>query len=124
MTNDRCVDHVSVAALVADMHRHIEAEIPSPPMEMKMRQGLALAEEAGEAVGALRRYLGLARRCGTREELAAELADVIFTVYSIAHYTGIDINDAVTNKAETIFARGWKDVSSLNGSPPSADRRS
>jgi NTP pyrophosphatase (non-canonical NTP hydrolase) len=91
------------------MAKHLGEEFPAPPHEMKMRQGLALAEEAGEAVGALRRYLGLARRSGTLTELEDELADVVFTAYLMAHYLGSDLDAALSRKAEKIFTRGWRE---------------
>lgn len=98
-----------VAEIVAEMATNLGEEFPAPPHEMKMRQGLALAEEAGEAVGALRRYLGLARRNGTLEELESELADVVFTTYLLAHYIEINLDEALLAKAEKIFSRGWRD---------------
>ena len=96
-------------ALAADMARCLGEEFPAPPHEMKMRQGLALAEEAGETVGALRRYLGLARRPGSLIELEDEIADVVFTAYLLAHYTGSDLDVAIHRKAEKIFSRGWRE---------------
>lgn len=95
--------------LVADMCRHIGEEFPAPLFEMKMRQGLSLAEEAGEAVGALRRYLGVARRSGTLGELEGELADVVLAAYMLAHYVGSDLDTAILRKAEKIFTRGWRE---------------
>lgn len=97
-----------VAAMVTEMVRHLGEEFPASPYEMKIRQGLALAEEAGEAVRALRRYLGVARRSGTLGELEEELADVVFTAYIVAHYVGSDLNAAILRKAEKIFSRGWR----------------
>lgn len=94
--------------LVSDMAKHIGEEFPASPHEMKMRQGLALAEEAGEAVGALRRYLGVARRPGTLTELEDELADVVFTAYLLAHYVDSDLDAALSRKAEKIFTHGWR----------------
>lgn len=73
------------------------------------RQGLAIAEESGEFVGALSRYLGHSRRTGTLDEVAAELADLEITLHLTAHYLGIDVLAAVENKAEVIFSRGFKD---------------
>lgn len=55
---------------------------------------LCLAEEAGEAIGAFRRYAGRARRTGTLDELGAELADVVITSYVSAHAMLVDL-DAV-----------------------------
>ena len=49
-----------------------------------IRQALALAEEAGEMVGAYRRWTGRARRTGTEEEFRSELADVVITAYVTA----------------------------------------
>jgi len=54
------------------------------------RQVLALAEEAGEFVGAYRRAAGMARRTGTWDQIEAELADVAITTYVTAHVLGLD----------------------------------
>jgi len=53
-----------------------------------IRQVLALAEEAGEMVGAYRRWTGRARRTGTADEFRAELADVVITAYVTAAEQG------------------------------------
>ncbi|MGH3882889.1 MAG: hypothetical protein ACRDRC_05730 [Pseudonocardiaceae bacterium] len=81
----------------------------STPTELLMRQGLAIAEEAGETVGALRRYLGVARRTGTLDDVATELADVVITAYTTAHRLGIDLPAAIDTKTQIIFSRGWRD---------------
>ncbi|WP_026415621.1 MazG-like family protein [Actinomadura oligospora] len=49
-----------------------------------VRQALALAEEAGEFLAAYRRWSGRARRTGTLNDVAAELADVLITTYVTA----------------------------------------
>jgi len=56
------------------------------------RNVLCLAEEAGEVVGAYRRYTGQARRTGTLAELAAELADVVITGHVAAHEMDVDLH--------------------------------
>lgn len=53
------------------------------------RQVLGLAEEAGEFVGAYRRWSGLARRAGTAADMQAELADVVITTYVTAAELGL-----------------------------------
>jgi NTP pyrophosphatase (non-canonical NTP hydrolase) len=106
--------------MVSDMAKHLGEEFPAPPREMCMRQGLKLAEEAGEAAGALNRYLGLARRSGTLEEAEDELADVVITAYLMAHYLGSDLDTAIIRKAEKIFSRGWRDG---KAAPPSRWQR-
>jgi NTP pyrophosphatase (non-canonical NTP hydrolase) len=63
------------------------------------RQVLNLVEEAGELVGAYRRWAGLARRSGTAQEMHAELADVVITAYVTAAELGIDLDAALTNPA-------------------------
>ncbi|MEV4253198.1 hypothetical protein AB0J52_08490 [Spirillospora sp. NPDC049652] len=55
----------------------------------RVRQALALAEEAGEFLAAYRRWTGRARRTGTLEEVAAELADVLITTYVTARILGV-----------------------------------
>lgn len=74
-----------------------------------LRQGLALAEEAGEAVAAIRRWAGLARRRGTLLEVEQELADVVITAFVTAEAVGINLPTAVERKLSEIFARGWRE---------------
>ena len=69
---------------------------------------LCVAEEAGELVGAYRRWAGQARRPGTLAELEAEVADVLITTAIFAARIGIGIEDAVNAKLEKIYSRGWK----------------
>jgi NTP pyrophosphatase (non-canonical NTP hydrolase) len=58
----------------------------------RLRQVLALAEEAGEFVAAYRRWAGMARRSGDRGEVEAELADVVIAAYVTAHVLGLDVD--------------------------------
>jgi NTP pyrophosphatase (non-canonical NTP hydrolase) len=71
-------------------------------------QALCIAEEAGELVGAYRRWAGKARRTGTLRELEDELADVLITTAVFAHRAGIDLDAAVAAKLAIIYARGWR----------------
>jgi NTP pyrophosphatase (non-canonical NTP hydrolase) len=63
------------------------------------RPVLALAEEAGEFVGAYRRFTGLARRAGTAAQMHAELADVVITAYVTAAELGIDLDTELARQA-------------------------
>ncbi|EWM11886.1 MazG nucleotide pyrophosphohydrolase [Kutzneria sp. 744] len=76
------------------------------------RQVLAVAEECGEFVGAYRRWSGQARRTGTAEELRAELADVVITAFVAAEELGIDLDQAITEKAGVVLTRGWREQTS------------
>jgi NTP pyrophosphatase (non-canonical NTP hydrolase) len=71
---------------------------------------MALAEETGEFVGAMRRWRGLARRRGTEQEAQAELADVIISAYAMAEVMGWDASALVGAKLEKIMSRGWKEL--------------
>ncbi|MET7397654.1 MazG nucleotide pyrophosphohydrolase domain-containing protein [Dactylosporangium sp. NPDC005572] len=73
-----------------------------------LRQTLALAEEVGEFVGAVRRHYGMARRSGSFEDVEAELADVVITAFVTAHTLGIDLPAAVGAKLDVVFTRGWR----------------
>lgn len=73
------------------------------------RQVLCLAEEAGEFVGAYRRWSGQARRSGSFEEMAAELADVVITAWVTAHVLGVDLDGAVREKLGRMYTRGWRE---------------
>lgn len=59
------------------------------------RQMLGLAEEAGEFVGAYRRWVGLARRGGTAKQVWAELADVVITAYVTAVEVNVHLDDSI-----------------------------
>lgn len=72
-------------------------------------QVLALAEECGEFVGAYRRWSGQARRSGTAEEMHAELADVVITAFVTAAELGIDLDQVITEKANVVLTRGWRE---------------
>jgi NTP pyrophosphatase (non-canonical NTP hydrolase) len=76
---------------------------------LAIQQVLCLAEEAGEFVGAYRRWAGMARRSGPWEDVKAELADVAITAFVTAQVLGIDLDEAVREKTETIMSRGWRD---------------
>ena len=71
-------------------------------------QALCVAEEAGELVGAYRRYAGKARRTGTRRELEDEIADVLITTACFAERAGIDLDAAIATKLAVIYSRGWQ----------------
>jgi NTP pyrophosphatase (non-canonical NTP hydrolase) len=71
-------------------------------------QALCVAEEAGELVGAYRRWAGKARRTGTRRDLEDEIADVLIVTAMFAERAGIDLNAAITAKLAVIYSRGWR----------------
>lgn len=72
-------------------------------------QALCVAEEAGELVGAYRRYAGKARRSGTLEDVEHEIADVLIVTAIFAERMGIDIDKALADKLHIIWSRGWKE---------------
>lgn len=74
-----------------------------------LRQVLNLAEEAGEVVGAYRRYAGHARRSGTVEEFRAEVADAVITAYVLAEEAGFDLDAAIHDKLQVVYSRGWRE---------------
>lgn len=73
-------------------------------------QIMALAEEAGEFVGAMRRWRGMARRSGTEAEAQAELADVIMSAYAMADVLGWDVDEIIQAKLKKVLSRGWKEA--------------
>lgn len=73
-------------------------------------QMFCVAEEAGEMVGAFRRYTNRARRSGTREALLGEIADVHISMAHAGWLIGInDIQEVIDSKLETVYSRGWKE---------------
>jgi NTP pyrophosphatase (non-canonical NTP hydrolase) len=78
-------------------------------------QALCVAEEAGELVGAYRRWAGKARRTGTRRELEDEIADVLIVTAVFAERAGIGLDAAVAAKLAVLYSRGWR-----NDHPPAA----
>jgi hypothetical protein len=82
--------------------------------EGPIRQVLALAEEAGECVGAYRRWSGMARRTDTFEHFMEELADVVITAYVTAaelkaNGHPADLDYYIQGKLSVVFSRGWRE---------------
>jgi len=69
---------------------------------------------AGQAMKAGRRWLGIARRHGTKEALASELAKTVIAVDRAARHTGINLDVAMRNALDVIFSRGWKEPSDVS----------
>ena len=96
--------------LAVEIKRNLTESFPDvTTYRMATGQVLGVSEEAGEFVGAFRRWSGLARRPGTFEDMAEELADVIIMSWVASHYLGIDLPDTILRKAERIRTRGWRD---------------
>jgi NTP pyrophosphatase (non-canonical NTP hydrolase) len=91
------------ARIAARLREHFPAE--SEPI----RQVLAVAEEAGEFVGAFRRAAGLARRSGPWDDVESELADVVLAAFTTAAALRIDLDFAINAKTERLFSRNWRD---------------
>lgn len=78
------------------------------PATLPVQQALNLAEEAGEFVGAYRRWAGMARRPGGWDDVCSELADVVITAHVTACVLGIDLDAAWRAKAAVVLSRGWR----------------
>ncbi|GAB3854765.1 MazG nucleotide pyrophosphohydrolase domain-containing protein [Dactylosporangium cerinum] len=94
----------------ADIAKHLEAA--GFTESAQLRQTLALAEEVGEFVGAVRRHAGMARRPGPFSDVEAELADVVLTAFVTAHTMGIDLRQAIEDKLAVVYTRGWRQTDS------------
>lgn len=70
-------------------------------------QAICVAEEAGELIGAYRRWAGKARRKGTLDDVRQEIADLLICTSVFAVRLGIDIDKAIEGKLEVIYSRGW-----------------
>ena len=68
---------------------------------------LCIAEEAGELIGAYRRYSGRARRAGSLDEVRLEMADVLINLGLLALELEINLDAAVEDKLRIIYSRGW-----------------
>lgn len=90
---------------VAAMHFHFPQIYQLHPLQ----PAVCVAEEGGEFAGAVRRWMGLARRTGTKDEVAAELADVVISSFIAADVYDIDLEVALADKIEVIFSRGFKE---------------
>lgn len=87
-------DLTALGAFLADkLRNHFPRETE------QQRQVLALAEEAGEFVGAYRRAAGMARRTGGWDHVRDELADVAITAHVTAHVLDLQIEPTDTSPA-------------------------
>ena len=98
---------------LAEQARRINVEMekafPKIYKEHPLQPTVLLCEEAGEFAGAIRRVMGLARRTGTLEEAAEELADVVISAYVAADVYWLALDEAIERKLVRIFERGFKD---------------
>lgn len=99
----RMPDIASSVAHELDVHHGFNGHNPA---DIQM---LCLTEEAGECAGAYRRWIGGARRSGSRRDFEEELADVVIVAYVLAHYTGTDLPSAIYQKLQKIYSRGWQE---------------
>jgi NTP pyrophosphatase (non-canonical NTP hydrolase) len=99
-------------ARIARIREEIAAEFDSVPgdREETLRQIIAVAEESGEFVGAARRYYNMARRSGTFEEMAQELADLVITAFIFAEIADIDLGAEIETKLDIIEMRGYREM--------------
>jgi len=72
------------------------------------QQVLCLAEEVGEFIQAYRRNAGLARKSGSFDDMAKELADVIIVTQLTAYRLGIDLDYYVAQNMKNITTRGYR----------------
>jgi NTP pyrophosphatase (non-canonical NTP hydrolase) len=99
-----------MASLAAEIRKSLRDNFDEvSTFHMVTAQVLGVGEEAGEFVGAFRRYMGWARRSGSFAEMAEELADVVIMSWVAANYLGVDLTQEIDKKAEKIRTRGWKD---------------
>ncbi len=82
---------------------HDEARGPVPDWA----RVLNVVGEAGEFAEAYRRYTGHARRTGSIQEVAEELADVVISAATCAAQLGIDLDEAVRAKRQIVLSRGF-----------------
>ena len=109
-TSDQIAGELADAAITPYLVAHY-ADIDLDQVELEI-PGLMLAppyREAGKVVKAGRRFLGIARRRGTKDELAMALARLSFSVQLTATANGVDLETAITDKLNIIFSRGWKE---------------
>jgi len=89
--------------------KEIQQAFPGIFDQEPLQPTLCLVEEAGEFAGAIRRWKGLARRSGTKEEVMLELADVVITAYVAARVYGFNLDEAIERKWKINFSRGYKE---------------
>lgn len=64
-----------------------------------------LLEEAGEVAAEIKALAGMKERPGRKEDLAAELADTLYSVLAIANYYEIDLESVFKDKVDKYTLR-------------------
>jgi NTP pyrophosphatase (non-canonical NTP hydrolase) len=102
---------MDLAAIAKELNKHLTANKRDDVTDENRLdvQAMCVAEEAGEFLGAYRRYTGRARRNGSLEDLEHEIADVLIATAVFAEQFGVDINQVVEDKLRIIYSRGWKE---------------
>lgn len=75
----------------------------------------AMLREAAGTLAAYRRWQGMARRRGSKSDVAKQLAVLQLSTHQSAELYGIDLTEAVRAKLEVIFTRGWREPEMARG---------
>jgi NTP pyrophosphatase (non-canonical NTP hydrolase) len=103
-------DPVNLAHIAGELDVALKAnrrETWDESLDLLDLQALCVAEEAGELIGAYRRWAGKARRAGSFREVEDEVADLLIVTALFAVRAGIDLDAAVERKLAVIYSRGW-----------------
>lgn len=96
----------------ADLTPHIRANAEDnmgtvTDREFSIAQAAKVAEEAGEAVKAQLRWVGISRTPGSLRDYLGELADTVITAFVAAESVDGDLAAAIERRLGEIYARGW-----------------
>jgi NTP pyrophosphatase (non-canonical NTP hydrolase) len=103
-------DSVNLAHIASELDAALKMnrrEIWDESSDLLDLQALCIAEEAGELIGAYRRWAGKARRVGSFREVEDEVADLLIVTAVFAVRAGVDLDAAVERKLAVIYSRGW-----------------
>lgn len=106
---------IIIKELVSELAMH--AKQGASDTEWMDAQAMCVVEEAGEFIGAYRRWRGFARRPGSADDVENELADVIISTSCMIQLwlimngssgeTVDSLETVVARKLDQIFSRGW-----------------
>lgn len=91
--------------LAAEIRKY--ADQGASDLEWRDAQAMCVVEEAGEFIGAYRRWRGFARRDGDIDAVTSELADVIISSFVMFANLQTDAQRTIKQKLAKIVTRGY-----------------